>query len=106
MDAATDVASSEVTTIVVDCGSSMCRAGFGGDDAPKVSFPSIVGRPFFQGAMVGIGQKAAYVGDEALSKQSFLAMKHPVEHGIITDWDSMEKVTQCLVLFNFDCVSL
>jgi len=101
------LASSDVTTIVVDCGSSICRAGFGGDDAPKVCFPSIVGRPFFQGALVGIGQKEAYVGDEALSKRSHLAIKHPVDHGVITDWDSVEKVTQCTILLpdcDFECV--
>jgi hypothetical protein len=28
-------------------------------------FPSIVGRPRHQGVMVGMGQKDAYVGDEA-----------------------------------------
>ena len=35
----------EVQAVVVDNGSGMCKAGFGGDDAPKVVFPSIVGKP-------------------------------------------------------------
>ena len=36
-----------------------------GDDAPRAVFPCIVGRPRLQGVMVGMGQKDAYVGDEA-----------------------------------------
>lgn len=35
----------EVTALVIDNGSGMCKAGFAGDDAPRVVFPPIVGRP-------------------------------------------------------------
>ena len=38
----------EVQAVVVDSGSSMCKAGFGGDEAPKITFPSIVGKPLDQ----------------------------------------------------------
>ena len=34
------------------------QAGFAGDDAPCVLFPSIIGRPRNRHAMIGIGQKA------------------------------------------------
>jgi actin len=78
--------------LVVDNGSGMVKSGFSGDDAPRAVFPSIVGRAKHQASMVGMAQKDAYIGDEAQSKRGVLKLSYPIEHGIITSWDDMEKI--------------
>ncbi|EOB11592.1 actin, partial [Nosema bombycis CQ1] len=81
-----------VQAIVVDNGSGVCKAGFAGDDAPRAVFPSIVGVPRHKGVMVGMGQKDSYVGDEAQSKRGVLEIQYPIKHGIVINWDNMEKI--------------
>eukprot|EP01083_Nonionella_stella_P187769 690733_1 len=78
-------ADEEPQPLVLDNGSGWMRAGFSGDDAPRAVFPMVVGRP-------RLGNKDVYVGDDAIAKRGFLILKYPVEHGIVTNWDDMEKI--------------
>jgi len=81
-----------VQALVIDNGSGMCKAGIAGDDAPRAVFPSIVGRPRMPGIIVGTEQKEVYIGDEAQAKRGVLNLKYPIEHGIVTNWDDMERI--------------
>jgi len=42
--------------------------------------------------MVGADKKDYYVGEEAINRKGVLKLKYPIEHGIITNWDDMEKI--------------
>ena len=57
----------EIPALVVDVGSGLVKAGFAGDDSPRTSFPTTIG---------GLHQ----------------SIQHPMEHGIVTNWDAMEKI--------------
>ena len=76
------------SVVVMDNGSEISRAGFAGDDEPRVVFQSLVGRP----RMITGVLKQFFVGDEASSKQDLLILKRPIENGIIVNWDDMECV--------------
>jgi len=82
----------EVSAIVIDNGSGMVKAGFSGEDAPRAVFPALVGRPHYTAIMPGMGNKDSYIGDEALAKKGILTIRYPIEHGIVTNWDDMEKI--------------
>jgi len=80
----------EVASLVIDL--EMVHAGFAGDDAPRAVFPPVVGFPKHPSIKVGLDQKAFYVGDEAMSTREVLSLKCPIQHGIITNWDDIEKI--------------
>ena len=78
--------------IVLDNGSGMVKAGFSGDDAPRTVFSCVTGRPAYRSIMVGMGATDLYVGEQAQKKRGILRLRYPIEHGIITNWDDMEKI--------------
>jgi actin len=80
------------TTCVIDNGSGVVKAGFSGEDAPRAIFPSIIGRPKNPGVIIGVEAKDEYIGDEAQQKRGVLKISYPIAHGIINDWDDMEKI--------------
>jgi actin len=78
--------------LIIDNGSGYCKAGFSGDEGPTAVFPCIVGRPKVPGIMVGSEQKDYFVGHQAEEKRGILILKYPIEHGIVEEWDDMEKI--------------
>lgn len=82
----------DAAALVIDNGSGLCKGGFAGDEIPNVLFPSIVGRPRQTRFMANAGPTDSYIGTTAQLKRGILTLKYPLEHGIITNWDDMEKI--------------
>ncbi|TRZ00643.1 hypothetical protein DNTS_027223 [Danionella cerebrum] len=59
--------------VVIDNGSGVIKAGFAGDQIPKYCFPNYVGRP---------------------KHVRVMAVRYPMEHGIVKDWNDMERIWQ------------
>lgn len=86
-------------TIIIDNGSGFCKAGFAEDDFPRSVFPPFVSCQSKCGGktkIVGSEYKDQYVGDEAPVCKNVFCNKPkpyvPIQRGIITDWNSMDKV--------------
>eukprot|EP01100_Stratorugosa_tubuloviscum_P010752 TRINITY_DN4656_c0_g1_i2.p1 TRINITY_DN4656_c0_g1~~TRINITY_DN4656_c0_g1_i2.p1 ORF type:complete len:374 (-),score=163.43 TRINITY_DN4656_c0_g1_i2:186-1307(-) len=75
----------ENKSLVIDNGSGVCKAGFGGDEIPHSIFSSIIGRP-------STNTTEYYIGEEAQLKREILNLNYPIEHGIVNNWDDLEKI--------------
>jgi len=42
--------------------------------------------------MVGMDQKDSYIGNEVDQKHGVLNLSYPIDHGVITNWEDMEKI--------------
>ncbi|KAI5805870.1 actin family [Geopyxis carbonaria] len=80
--------------VVIDNGSGTIKAGFAGEDLPKCFFSSFVGRPKHTRVLAGALEGDVFIGQRAQELRGLLKIKYPLEHGIITDWDDMEKIWQ------------
>ena len=70
----------------------MLKVGFAGDDAPRAVFPSVVtGSPIPNTTFIRSARNR-FVGYEAIANQNCFYLEHPIQRGLITDWDQMEKV--------------
>ncbi|KAI3409840.1 Alpha-centractin [Globodera pallida] len=80
--------------VVIDNGSGVVKAGFAGEQAPKCVFGNFVGRPKHVRVMAGALEGDVFIGPKAQEYRGLLSLKYPMEHGIVTDWNDMEKVWQ------------
>lgn len=85
--------------IVIDNGSSTCKAGFSTNDDPSAIIPSIVGRRRHLGDGEDIWDErkngsSLYVGNEAQLMKDILDLEYPIKRGVVTNWDDMTSLWQ------------
>jgi actin beta/gamma 1 len=80
--------------IVIDNGTSYCKAGLSGEEGPRAVFPTCVSAGYkidkieYAPGMVA----SVMVGANAKNKSYFLKLNYPIENGVIYNWDDMEKI--------------
>ncbi|XP_072355897.1 uncharacterized protein [Scyliorhinus torazame] len=78
--------------IVLDTGSGLMKAGFANQDLPTAIFPTVFGRPKYESVCRGRHQQDFYIGHDAQHMRGVLSLHYPLEHGIVTDWEEIEKI--------------
>jgi len=83
--------------VVIDNGSGVIKAGFAGNDKPKLVFPSIIGRPKHRKIINNLGinnedNVEYFIGKHAEQFRGILKINYPMSHGVVQDWNQMERI--------------
>ncbi|MCQ2816224.1 MAG: rod shape-determining protein [archaeon] len=87
---------SSYATVIIDLGSGLIKAGFGGEDGPRSIFKSVVGVPIKPGLLVKMEQKERYIGNEAIEKVEIMNFVSPIKRGEVADWEKFETLLHYL----------
>jgi actin beta/gamma 1 len=82
----------DLNAIIIDNGSGIIKAGFAGNEYPCAVFPTVVGHLRRAATVIETSQKDQYIGNGAIANKEILSIRYPIEHGIVTNWDDMEKI--------------
>lgn len=78
--------------VVIDNGSAMVKAGFSGQERPKFFEHSIVGVPKKGNVNIKSLGDETYIGNKAQDRRGVLQLRHPMEHGVIVNWNDIESI--------------
>ena len=92
----------ESEVVVIDMGSGFIKAGYSGEDLPRVVIPTVIGErenTVEDGStQPGDGKPnkvySKKVGNEAFAHRSDHELFHPVNRGIVTDWNRFTELLE------------
>ena len=75
--------------VICDNGTGFLKMGYAGDNFPRYTIPSIVGRPMLRSnqSVDGIELKPMMFGEEANPLRALLDIKYPISEGTVRNWD-------------------
>ena len=84
----------DTSRVIVDNGTGYLKLGFGGDNFPRSTIPSIVGRPMLRSnqEVNGITLREMMFADEANPHRALLDLTYPIEEGTVRNWDDFNKL--------------
>uniref|UniRef100_A0A673BLE0 Actin related protein 3B n=1 Tax=Sphaeramia orbicularis TaxID=375764 RepID=A0A673BLE0_9TELE len=96
--------STQLPPCVIDCGTGYTKVGYAGNTEPQFIMPSCVsiresasvGDQSQRRVVKGVDDLDFFIGDEAVDKPNY-ATKWPIRHGMVEDWDLMEKFMEQII---------
>ena len=82
-------------TLVCDNGTGFIKIGRASLNTPEYTVPSVIGTPHPQYAEFlekSLDMNAEFIAEQIEEHRAALKLVHPMEEGIVKDWDAMEKV--------------
>ena len=76
--------------IVLDIGSGEIKAGFSGEEKPKIIFKNIIGEPKYKKVLRAFNKEnqeinVQYIGEDCDKNMGVIKLKNPVKHGIFSN---------------------
>lgn len=91
---------SRLPACVVDVGTGYTKCGYAGNSEPQYIFPTSIAvreaNKIGSKGVQGVEDLDFYIGDEA-SNQPGYSVKYPLRHGLVEDWDLMERYMEQVI---------
>lgn len=92
--------------VVIDNGTGYTKMGYAGNCEPSFIIPSLIGTKDPKQArkdLKGLEDMDYYIGDEATSRAGEYHVNYPIRHGIVENWDAMERYWQSCFFKHLRC---
>lgn len=82
--------------VVIDNGTGYTKMGYSGNVEPQYIIPTVLATRADEGGVAGKKDGVAdldfYIGDTALNNSTTHQINYPIRHGIVDNWDNMERM--------------
>jgi len=95
-----------VPAVVIDNGTGYTKMGYAGNCEPSFIIPSLIGTKDpskVRGNWKGVEDLDFWIGDEATARSNEYTINYPIRHGVVENWDNMERYWQRCIFKYLRC---
>ena len=95
-----------IPAVVIDNGTGYTKMGYAGNCEPSFIIPSLIGTKDptkVKGNWKGVEDLDFWIGDEATARSGEYTVNYPIRHGIVENWDNMERYWQRCIFKYLRC---
>lgn len=94
--------------IVIDNGTGYTKMGYSSNVEPQYIIPTLIATPQQEGGAAirsaeGLNDLDFYVGNDAQDHAATYQINYPIKHGLVENWDNMEKLWQRCIFQYLRC---